>query len=328
MRKLKSRWFLALCAVCWAACTALLLHITQVRSGSIDEMYGWWRYLRIASQALAITTVLGASFLLVSYRRKLTGFLPAFWKYRPLLALLVRRDFLVKYKRSVLGVVWTLLSPLANMVILSIVFSSLFRVAIPFFPAYVLSGSLVFACFGEATQGALGSVIAKANFIRKVYVPKYIFPLSNTIGGFITLFFSLAALLLVMLVIGAPFRVTMLAAPVVIVYLFVFCAGTGLLLSTAFVFFRDTAHIFTVLLTALNYLSAIFFDVAIVPEKYMAIFALNPMYHYIRVFRQAMLYGTWPSGIDHLICGGIAVIALCAGIFVFYRNQDKFILYV
>jgi ABC-2 type transport system permease protein len=187
---------------------------------------------------------------------------------------------------------------------------------------------VVFACFAEATQGALQSVIAKANFVRKVYVPKYIFPLSNTIGGFITLFFSLAALMLVMLAIGAPFYVPMLAAPVVIVYLFVFCTGMGLLLSTAFVFFRDTAHLYTVLVTALNYLSAIFFDVSIVPEKYMAIFAINPMYHYVRVFRKAMLNGMWPNGMDHLICGGVAAIALCAGIFVFYRKQDKFILYV
>jgi len=328
MRKLKSKWFLALCAVTWIACTALLLRSAPVRPGSMDEMYGWWRYLRIASQAFAIMTVCGVLVLLVSYRRRLIGFLPYFWKYRPLLIQLVRRDFLVKYKRSVLGVLWTLLNPLANMAILSIVFSAMFRVTIPYFSAYVLSGSVVFSCFSEATVGALSSMVAKASFIRKVYVPKYIFPLSNIIGGFITLFFSLIALLLVMLVIGAPFHASMVSGVVVIGYLFVFCTGTGMLLATAFVFFRDSAHLYLVVVTALNYLSAIFFDVAIVPEKYMPIFAVNPMYHYIRVFRQAMLYGVWPGAVDHLICGGIAVIALCAGIFVFYRNQDKFILYI
>jgi ABC-type polysaccharide/polyol phosphate export permease len=192
----------------------------------------------------------------------------------------------------------------------------------------VLSGVALFGCFLESTSGALNAMVARANLIRKVYVPKYIFPLAYTINGFITLLFSLAALLLVMLSIGAPFRVSMLAAPVVIAYMFVFCLGTGLLLATSFVFFRDTAHIYSVVITALNYMSAIFFDVAIVPEKYMPIIALNPMYHYIRVFRQSMLYGVWPGLADHLICGGIAIIALCGGIFVFYRNQDKFILYI
>ena len=328
MHKLKSKGFLALCTVCWAACTGLLLYRSQARPGSIDEMYVWWRYLRTASQALAITTVLGAVFLLIAYRRKLINFLPAFWRYRPLLTQLVRRDFLVKYKRSVLGVLWTLLNPLANMVILSIVFSAIFRGAIPYFPAYVLSGTVLFGCFVEATHGALQSVVVKANFIRKVYVPKYVFPLSNTITGFITLLFSLVALLVVMVFIGAPFRITMLAVPVVIAYMLVFCMGMGLALATSFVFFRDTVHIYSVLTTVLHYLSAIFFDVSIVPERYMLIFALNPMYHYIRVFRMVMLYGAWPSAVDHLICGGMAMIALCGGIFVFYRNQDKFILHV
>jgi len=282
----------------------------------------------MASQALAIMTVIGALSLLIAYHRKLISFLPTFWKYRPLLTQLVRRDFLVKYKRSVLGVVWTLLNPLANMIILSIVFSELFRVTIPYFPVYVLSGTVLFGCFAEATQGALQSVVAQASFVRKVYVPKYIFPLSTTLTGFVTLLFSLAALLLVMLVTGAPFHAAMLIAPAVIVYMLVFCSGMGMLLSTAYVFFRDTVHIYGVLTLALNYLSAIFFNVSIVPERYMVIFAVNPMYHYIRVFRMAMLYGTWPPLMDHLICGGIAMIALCVGIFVFYRNQDKFILHV
>lgn len=324
----KNKWFLALCAVCWISCTALLLHLTPARLGSLDEVYGWWRYLRLACQAFAITTGLVVLIFLIAYHYKIYGFLLAFWKYRSLLTQLVRRDFLVKYKRSVLGVLWTLLNPLANMVILSIVFSTLFSLTIPHFSAYVLSGSVLFGCFAEATQGALSSVVMKANFLRKVYVPKYIFPLSNTLTGFVTLFFSLVALLLVMLIIGVPYRVSMLAAPVVILYMLIFCIGAGLLLATAFVFFRDTAHIYSVLITALQYLSAIFFDVSIVPVRYKTIFAVNPMYHYIRVFRMTMLEGAWPTALDHLICGGIAVIALCAGIFVFYLKQDRFILHV
>jgi len=328
MRKLKSKWFVAVYAICWIAWTALLLHLTPVRPDSLDESIVWWRYLRLASQSFAMTTVSAALLLLILYGRKLLGFLPSFWKYRPLLMQLVRRDFLVKYKRSVLGVLWTLLNPLANMIILSVVFSALFRATIPYFPAFVLSGVVLFGCFAEATSGSLTTMVTRANLLRKVYVPKYIFPLSCTITGFVTLFFSLIALLLVMLFIGVPFHLTMLAAPVVIAYMFVFCTGMSMLLSTAFVFFRDTMHMYSVLITALNYLSAIFFDVSIVPDRYMAIFALNPMYHYIRVFRLSMLNGIWPGLTDHLICGGIAVIALCAGIFVFYRNQDKFILYL
>jgi len=328
MRKLKKKWLLMVFPLSWIAWFVLLLHLTPVRPGTLDEVYVWWRYLRFAFQAFAITTVTAVLLLLVAYRRKLIGFLPSFRKYRPLLLLLIQHNFYAKYRRSVLGVVWTLLNPLANMVVLSIVFTTLLRRTMPYFPAFLLCGQVLYGCFSESTRSSLQSMVVKAKLLRKVYIPKYIIPLTNTITSFVGLLFSMGALLLVMAVIGAPFHITMLAAPAVIAYLFMFCLGMSLLLATAYVFFRDTAHLYSVLLTALQYLSAIFYDISMIPKQFAPIVALNPMFQYIRVFRNTMLYGTWPSPIDHLICGGIAITALCAGIFVFYRGQDQFILYV
>ncbi len=324
---IKKRWLPWVFFVAWIATTAILLCLQPVREQTQDVTQ-WWRYLRLSGYALAYVTLGMSVGVLALYYKRLLGFLPAFRKYFPLLTLLVRRDFLVKYKRSVLGILWSLLNPLANMVILSIVFSQLFRATVPYFPAFVLSGSLMFACFAEATQTALFSIVSSSNLIRKVYLPKYIFPISKVITAFVNFLFSLIALLLVMLAIRVPFHASMAAAPVIMLYLLLFCTGTGLLLATAYTFFRDTMHLYGVMLTAMNYLSAVFFDVSIVPARVMPIFALNPMYHYIRVFRFAMLYGQWPTAFDHVLCAGVALVMLGTGLFVFYRKQDAFILHL
>lgn len=316
-------------AVLWLVC-GVLMHFTLPPAGEdgMAQVFPFWNVFRSAAIGLALAAALVVVVVLVQSRKTILSFVPGFKKYRPLLKLLVRRDFFIRYQRSVLGILWTLLNPLANMIIMSIVFSYLFRNTIPNFPAFVLSGTVVFNCFSEATNNGLQSVVGRASLLKKVYVPKYIFPFSAVATAFLNMLFALLALLIVMLVTGAPFHIQMVMMPLVFIYLFFFCLGTGLLLSTMQVFFRDTAHLYGVILTAMNYLSAIFYDINIVPTKYMPIFAVNPMYHFVSMFRMIALNGQWPRTWDHMVCAGFAVAALLLGSYVFYKKQDEFILHI
>lgn len=313
----------------WLACAALM-YFTLPPAGEdgMAAVFPFWNVFRTVALGLALAAALVVVAVLFRSRKTILSFMPGFRKYQPLLKLLVRRDFFVRYQRSVLGILWTLLNPLANMIIMSIVFSYLFRNTIPNFPAFVLSGTVVFGCFSEATNNALQSVVGRAPLLKKVYVPKYIFPFSAVVTAFLNMLFALLALLIVMLVTGAPFHIQMVMMPLIFVYLFVFCLGTGLLLATMQVFFRDTAHLYGVILTAMNYLSAIFYDINIVPVKYMPFFAVNPMYHFVSIFRKVALNGEWPRMWDHMVCAGIAVAAILLGASVFYKKQDQFILHI
>lgn len=294
----------------------------------MDVAFSGWYYIRTGFLALAGTLAALVVAVIWMNRKGLMRSIPDFFRYRYLLGLLVKRDFFVRYRRSILGIVWTLLNPLANMIILTIVFSSLFRNQIEYFPAYVLSGNILFGCFSEATGSGLTAIISNAGMLKKVYVPKYIFPMSKTIVPFLNLLFSILALFVVMLVIGVPFKVQMILIPVAILYLLVFCIGMSLLLSAMYVSFRDIQYLYNILLTALMYMSAVFYDINIVPVQFMPLFACNPMLHYIRFFRASTLYGTWPPLSDHVMCAGIAIFTMCIGLYVFYRRQDKFILHI
>ena len=148
-----------------------------------------------------------------------------FRRFMPLLRELVVRDIKVRYRHSALGLVWTVLNPLLMMVVITIVFSTLFRQNIPNFPIYYLSGSLIFAFNSESTTTALNSIISNASLIKKVYIPKYLFPLSNVLSGLVNLGFSLIAMVIVMLVTGAPFHATLLLLPIPIFYTFLFPSG-------------------------------------------------------------------------------------------------------
>ena len=164
-----------------------------------------------------------------------------FRRFTPLLRELVVRDIKVRYRHSALGLVWTVLNPLLMMVVITIVFSTLFKQNIPNFPIYYLSGSLIFAFNSESTTTALNSIISNASLIKKVYIPKYLFPLSNVLSGLVNLGFSLIAMFIVMLITDAPFHATLLLLPIPIFYTFLFSVGLGILLSAVTVFFRDIA---------------------------------------------------------------------------------------
>lgn len=252
----------------------------------------------------------------------------AFLKYRHLLSNLIKRDIKVKYRRSVLGVLWSVLNPLLMMAVIVTVFSKLWNNNVPNFPVYYLSGSLLFNFFSEATSQALSSIIGNAPLLKKVYFPKYIFPLERTLFALVNLAFSFLAMLVVLIFMPVKPTVYMLLMPVPIALLFVFSLGVGLILSAVAVFVRDLVHLYGVLLTAWMYLTPVFYPFEILPAWAQPIVRANPLYQYIAYFRNVLLYGNPPTIDQTLICIAYSLVALVAGLLIFHKMQHKFILYI
>lgn len=251
------------------------------------------------------------------------------WKYRFLLSNLIGRDIKVRYRRSKLGILWSVLNPLLMMLVMTAVFSRFFRMNIPNYPVYLLTGQLLFTLFNDATTTSMSSVILSAQLIKKVYIPKYIFPVEKCCFAFVNFSFSLLAMVFIMLITGAPFHATIFAGIIPVFFMFFFTLGVGLFLSSAAIFFRDVIHFWTVIITALTYATPLFYPVSIWDGTFMMYRGrLNPLYWYISTFRSCVLDGVLPSGIQIAVCGAFAVIALAVGSVFFARTQDKFILYI
>jgi ABC-2 type transport system permease protein len=254
--------------------------------------------------------------------------LKTFLKYNSLLKELVVRDIKIRYRRSVLGLLWTVLNPLMMMIILSIVFSSLFRMNIVNFPVYVLIGNVIFNFNADSTSQALMSIVANSSLIKKVYIPKYLFPLSKVLSCLVNLGFSFISLLIVMLFTKAPFYITLVTIWIPIIYLLMFSLGLGLILSAVEVYFRDIAHLYGVIITAWMYLTPLFYSIDIVPDTIKKLIVLNPMYHYVTFFRKIIMDGVFPSLSENLICFSCGVVMILVGMFAFDKLQDRFILHI
>ncbi len=282
---------------------------------------------RLIASALGALLALGAVGAVV-FRERITPRIAKFKKFTPFLYQLVRRDFKSKYKRSVLGILWTVLNPLLTMLVMTIVFSTLFRFEVPYYPVYLLSAQVLFTFYNEATTMAMNSVLAGASMIKKVDMPKYIFPLSKSISSLVNFSMSLIALLGVILVTGAPFRWTLLLIPIPAFYTFAFALGVGLMLAALMVFFRDIGYLYGIFMTLLTYLTPIFYPISIVPEKFLPLFHINPLYYLTSYFRQIVIYGTVPGLWENLLCAFFAAAALCIGSWTYLKRQDSFILYI
>ena len=254
--------------------------------------------------------------------------LNVFLKYKNLLRELVARDIKVRYRRSFLGMLWTVLNPLLMMVVITIVFSTLFKQNIEHFPIYYLAGWLVFSFNSETTSNALYAIIGNSSLMKKVYIPKYLFPLSKTVSGLVNLGFSLIAMFIVMIILRVEFRPTLLLLPIPLFYVFLFAAGSGLFLAAVTVFFRDVANFYGVFVMAWTYFTPIFYPTSILPEAALKLMYLNPMYHYVEYMRQLILYGQFPGMKENLVCFLFGVISLVIGVIVFYKKQDRFVLFI
>lgn len=250
-------------------------------------------------------------------------------KYRYLLALLVERDIKLKYRRSFLGYLWSILNPLFSMIIMMIVFSYMFGRGIKNFPVYLISGNILFAFMRDSSTLAMNSIIGNAALLKKVYVPKYIFTLSKVTSSLVNLLFSLGALLIVMIITKVQFTWYCLLIVIPIIELYIFCVGLGLFLAQANVFFRDISNIWGVVTLAWMYLTPIFYSIDnLSPVLRYWIPKINPMYIYITQFRDFILTGGWTWTI--LIWRGLLIsfLMLAIGLWSFARSKDKFILYI
>lgn len=252
----------------------------------------------------------------------------ALTKYHFLIKQLVNRDFKTKYKRSVLGVFWSFLNPLLTMTVQYVVFSNLFRFDIEHYPVYLLTGILMFSYFSEAITLTLSSIVTNAALIKKVYVPKYIYPLTRVLSSFINLAISLVPLILVVLVSGLKPTLACLLIIYPMICIGVFCLGLGMLLATSMVFFQDTQFLWSVLSMIWMYLTPIFYPASILPAKVAWILKVNPLYYFIDFMRTCIIDGTSPGAFMYGACFAWAVGMLIVGALVFKKNQDKFILYL
>jgi ABC-type polysaccharide/polyol phosphate export permease len=249
-------------------------------------------------------------------------------KYRELLRNLVSRDIKVRYKRSVLGFLWVMLNPLLMMLILSMVFSELFKVSTKDYTSYLISGIIIWNFFSQSTSTAVVSLIGNSSLIKKIYIPKAIFPLSVVISAMVNFIFSLVPLTIIFYLTGTSISTNIYLVPVVIILIGLFSFGISLIISTLTVFFHDTIYIYEVLLLALMYMTPIFYPESIVPHKFFFIFYLNPFYHFLNVFRAA-LYMDVPSLPGNLFYGFLfSFMALIAGWFFYNRYKDRVVYYL
>ena len=254
--------------------------------------------------------------------------LKTLYQYKYLIYVLVLRDIKKKYRRSILGVLWSMLNPLLMMVITAMVFSTLFRFDVPNYILYLLIGQVMFTFFSEATNFAMGSILDNASLIKKVYVPKYLFPLARVLSSCVNLLFTLPAVLLMMIYTGVLPTWRLLSLLVPILLLLIFCLGIGLLLSACVVYFRDMFYLYGVLLTALSYATPIFYPEKIIPPEYTGLLTYNPLTYFLHAFREVVYLGGLPQPETLVPCLLMAAAALVIGVLVFRRAQHHFILYV
>ena len=249
-------------------------------------------------------------------------------RYAFLIKQLVSRDFKTKYKRSALGMAWSFLNPLLTMSVQYIVFSTLFKSDIPNYPVYLLSGIVFMNFFNEAVSMGMTSITGNASLIKKVYMPKYIYPVSRVLSSLVNFALAILPLFLVMIFTGTAFRPSLLLLVFDILCLLGFVTGMGLLLTTAMTFFQDTQFLWGVISLMWMYLTPVFYPESIIPAKFLTLYHMNPMYQYITFARICIIDGVSPEPMAYMWCIISSLVVLALGVVTFKKNQDKFVLYL
>jgi ABC-2 type transport system permease protein len=245
-------------------------------------------------------------------------------RYRDLVYQLVRRDILTRYKRSVLGVAWTMLNPLGTMVVLALVFSQLFG-GTHGYAAYVLSGLIAWTFFSQTTSAAMYSIVWGSSLMHRIYLPRTVFAISSIGTGLVNLVLSLVPMVVVMAIADVPLRASVVFLPAAMLLLALFSLGVGLLLSTLAVYFPDVAEMYQIVLLAWMYLTPIIYPENIIPESYRFwMFNLNPLYHLIKLFRLPLYEGMTPSPVRVGSALAVSLGMLLLGWFVFTRKAKDF----
>jgi ABC-2 type transport system permease protein len=248
------------------------------------------------------------------------------WNYRNLIYQLTRRDVLARYKRSVLGVAWTMLNPLGMMLVLTIVFSVIFRFDSEYnYAGYVLSGLMVWNFFSQTTTAAMVNLVWGGGLLNKIYVPRTSFALAAIMTGLVNMMLSMVPLIFVMLVTQTPIKATILLFPIPVLLVAFFALGIGLLISTFAVYYPDVSEMYGIGILAWMYLTPIIYPEQILPEaSRFLVTHLNPMYYMVKLFRTVVFYGELPIMADLLVAVVISLSALIVGWFVFTRKAGEF----
>jgi len=260
-----------------------------------------------------------------------------FKHYQFLLYELIKRDFKVKYKRSVLGVMWSILYPLLMMSVMALVFSNIFRFQMEGvnFLVYLMTGLVVFQFFSEATSGSLTAIIGNFSLINKVYIPKYIFPLAKCLFATLNFALTLIPLFLIILVTGSYetgtncyLNVYYLLLPFIMFCLLMFVIGVSYFLSTMTVFLRDVLYIWGIVLTIFQYFTPIFYPIGMLPDWLGNIIRFNPLYVYISSMREIFLFSRPPTNMTLLLGFLFGLTTMIIGMYIFRKKQDKFVYYI
>lgn len=279
--------------------------------------------------------IIAAVFLLISFILHLKGIKNPLGcaaivlkKYRFLIKQLVSRDFKTKYKRSVLGVLWSLLNPILMMAVQYYVFSTIFKADIPHYLAYLMIGIVSFNFFSESTNMCLSSVLGNSGLISKVNTPVIIYPVTRVVSSLINLGFSLIPMIAVVIIDGVALGKSAVLAVWFMLCLIIFSLGIGLLLATSMVFFRDTQFLWGVLNSIWIYATPIFYPETILPDNLRFVLDINPIYYFLKNIRFCIIEGISPEPITYVQCMTIALAALIIGAVVFNLFRNKFILYL
>lgn len=249
-------------------------------------------------------------------------------KYQFLFSELVKRDFKQKYKRTSLGMLWSILSPLLNLLVMKVVFTTFFGRDVPHYTTYLFCGLLVFNYFSESTRGGMNSLMSNAKIFTKVNVPKYLFLLSKNVSVLINFGLTLGVFFVFCLLDHVPFGFHMLLLIYPVICMMIFNIGVGMILSAMFVFFRDIQYLYDVFITLLRYLSVIFYTLDKFNPRIQPLFMLNPIYTYINYFRLIVLHQTIPSLSYHGLCLFYAMTMLGIGCWIYKKYNHQFLYYV
>jgi len=249
-------------------------------------------------------------------------------QHRFLFEELVKRDFTKKYKRTVLGMVWSVLGPLMTLGVMALVFTQFFGRGIEHFVIYMFCGNLLYNFFKESTLTGMTALLDNAGIFSKVNVPKYMFLLSKNVATVINFGINLLVLFIFCIVDGVPITWKFIFLIYPVICLVIFNLGAGFILSALYLMFRDMKYLYDIFTLLLMYVSAIFYSVDVYPEHIQKLFYLNPVYGYIKYFRQIILDGTIPSLKLHIVNAVFAVVMLFIGMTIYKKQNYKFLYYI
>jgi ABC-2 type transport system permease protein len=246
------------------------------------------------------------------------------WEYRDLVRNLIKRNITARYKRSVLGIFWTLMDPLLTMVAMAVIYTALFARNIPAFPVFLLSGLIVWDFFSQSSAQAMADLMYSGQLAGRVYMPKSVFSAATVGTGLVNLLISLVVLVIFILIYQRPVTIAYLFLPVSLVIIMVFTFGVGLFMSAFAVFFADMISVYKILLRLLMFLSGTFYTLDLLPENLQKIINANPIYHLLALVREPLYMGEFPSPFSIGYSSICALICFVVGLYVFTRLSDRY----